>query len=239
VCSRPRWPVVNVLAIRPNVLGFKPCRGRCILKGSTPSFGGEIKLWTPCLTVLRHVKEYELEEFNEFVWEHYATEGHSKHSPSALSNTCRTRWEPCGFHPEIEKVDAVLLPSKRIWSLPCLNLPGLKFTMKLHNEIYNVVSHKLTSLYRIFKEPTNDNNSTSKMYPIMYPRKLSTELLLLIMSMGWDHVSELRPPTGLLFIPHMIHEYGEPRWNIYRSKAKNSDKSLFQWHLFHYKTYMD
>jgi hypothetical protein len=28
----------------------------------------------------------------------------------------------------------------------------------------------------------------------------------------WSHrVSELRPPTGLLFIPHVI-EYGDPRW---------------------------
>jgi hypothetical protein len=27
------------------------------------------------------------------------------------------------------------------------------------------------------------------------------QLLLLFMSMGWDYVSELRPPTGILFIP--------------------------------------
>jgi hypothetical protein len=31
--------------------------------------------------------------------------------------------------------------------------------------------------------------------------------------MGWDYVSELRPPTGLLFILQMIYEYGEPRRN--------------------------
>jgi hypothetical protein len=37
--------------------------------------------------------------------------------------------------------------------------------------------------------------------------------LLLFMSMWWDDVSELRPPTGLLFIPQLIYEYGEPRWN--------------------------
>jgi hypothetical protein len=29
------------------------------------------------------------------------------------------------------------------------------------------------------------------------------------MSMGWDYVSKLRPPTGRLFIPHVIYEYGE------------------------------
>jgi hypothetical protein len=33
------------------------------------------------------------------------------------------------------------------------------------------------------------------------------------MSMWWDYVSVLRPPTGLLFIPQIICEYGEPQWN--------------------------
>jgi hypothetical protein len=37
--------------------------------------------------------------------------------------------------------------------------------------------------------------------------------LMMIMSMGRDHVSELRPPTGLLFIPQVIYEHGEPWWN--------------------------
>jgi hypothetical protein len=32
-------------------------------------------------------------------------------------------------------------------------------------------------------------------------------------SMGWDYVSELRPPTGLLFIPPMICVRGDP-WGI-------------------------
>jgi hypothetical protein len=35
----------------------------------------------------------------------------------------------------------------------------------------------------------------------------------LIMSMGWDYVSELRRPTGILFIPQVIYEHGEPWWN--------------------------
>jgi hypothetical protein len=30
---------------------------------------------------------------------------------------------------------------------------------------------------------------------------------------GWDYVSELQSPTGLLFMPQMIHEYGEPWWS--------------------------
>jgi hypothetical protein len=37
--------------------------------------------------------------------------------------------------------------------------------------------------------------------------------LLLFVLMGWDYVSELRPPTGLLFIPQMTGEYRELRWN--------------------------
>jgi hypothetical protein len=30
--------------------------------------------------------------------------------------------------------------------------------------------------------------------------------------MGWNYVSELRPPTGLFFIPRVICEHGEPWW---------------------------
>jgi hypothetical protein len=37
-----------------------------------------------------------------------------------------------------------------------------------------------------------------------------------------DYVSELLPPTGVLFIPQMIYEYGEVGWNdTYRGKQKN------------------
>jgi hypothetical protein len=39
--------------------------------------------------------------------------------------------------------------------------------------------------------------------------------MIMIMSMGWDYVSELRPPTGLLFIP---------RW--YMSTAFILDKNV-------------
>jgi hypothetical protein len=38
-------------------------------------------------------------------------------------------------------------------------------------------------------------------------------LKMLFMSMGWDDVSEMRPPRGLLFIPQMTYEHGEPWWN--------------------------
>jgi hypothetical protein len=62
----------------------------------------------------------------------------------------------------------------------------------------------------------------------------------LFMSVGWDCVSELWPPTGPLFVPQMIDEYGEPRWNDFdRAKPKNSEKSPFQCHFVHHKSYMD
>jgi hypothetical protein len=51
------------------------------------------------------------------------------------------------------------------------------------------------------------------------------------MSMGWNYVSELRLPTGLLFIPQVIFKYGEPRWNIDREKPRNSEKNPHTaWH---------
>jgi hypothetical protein len=37
--------------------------------------------------------------------------------------------------------------------------------------------------------------------------------LLLFMSMKWDRVCELRPHTGLFFIPQTIYEYGVSRWH--------------------------
>jgi hypothetical protein len=60
------------------------------------------------------------------------------------------------------------------------------------------------------------------------------------MSMGRDYVSELRPPTGLLFIPQIIYEYEQPRWNdTDRGKPKNSEETLPQYQFVHYKSHMD
>jgi hypothetical protein len=42
---------------------------------------------------------------------------------------------------------------------------------------------------------------------------VANSLLLLFMLMGWDYVSELRPPTGPLFIHMMMYENGEPWCN--------------------------
>jgi hypothetical protein len=64
-------------------------------------------------------------------------------------------------------------------------------------------------------------------------------MLFLFMSMGWDHVSELRPPMGLLFIPLMIYEHGNKRWSVLMGKPKNSETNLFQCHFIHHKSHMD
>jgi hypothetical protein len=58
--------------------------------------------------------------------------------------------------------------------------------------------------------------------------------------MGPDYVSELRPPTGLLFIPKMIYEYGEQQSNIIDSvRPKNLEKSLSQSNFVHHKFHVD
>jgi hypothetical protein len=41
-----------------------------------------------------------------------------------------------------------------------------------------------------------------------------------------DYVSELRPPVGLLFIPQVIYEHGEPWWNDVEGKTDLSTRAL-------------
>jgi hypothetical protein len=38
-------------------------------------------------------------------------------------------------------------------------------------------------------------------------------MMVMVTSMGREYVSELRLPTGLLFIPQVIYKHGEPWWN--------------------------
>jgi hypothetical protein len=38
-------------------------------------------------------------------------------------------------------------------------------------------------------------------------------MVVMVISMGRDYVSELWSPTGLLFIPQVIYEHGEQWWN--------------------------
>jgi hypothetical protein len=44
-------------------------------------------------------------------------------------------------------------------------------------------------------------------YTIQHPTRQSCSWLLLFISMGWGYVSELRPATGLFFIPRMIYGF--------------------------------
>jgi hypothetical protein len=46
--------------------------------------------------------------------------------------------------------------------------------------------------------------------------------------------------ADLLFIPQVIYDYGEPRWNdTDRGKQKNSEKTLSKCHVFRHKSHMD
>jgi hypothetical protein len=60
---------------------------------------------------------------------------------------------------------------------------------------------------------------------------------LLFMSMGWDYVSELRPPTGLLFTPHphMVYEYVATVEWYGQAKPKISERNKSLCHSFHHK----
>jgi hypothetical protein len=48
---------------------------------------------------------------------------------------------------------------------------------------------------------------------VVIPLLLYMMKMIFVKSMGWDDVSELRPPTGILLILQVIYEYGAPRWN--------------------------
>jgi hypothetical protein len=52
---------------------------------------------------------------------------------------------------------------------------------------------------------------------------------MMIMSMELDYVSELPPPTGLLFIRQVIYEHGYPWWNdIGKGHCNSSTRTLWQ-----------
>jgi hypothetical protein len=51
---------------------------------------------------------------------------------------------------------------------------------------------------------------------------------MMIMSMGWDRISQLRPPNSLLFMPQVIYEHGEPWWNDIERKTNFSTRDICQ-----------
>jgi hypothetical protein len=57
----------------------------------------------------------------------------------------------------------------------------------------------------------------------------------MFMTMG-ETVSQMHPLTGLLFIPQMIYEGGEPQWN---DIARKTEEHLSQYHFVHHKSRMD
>jgi hypothetical protein len=61
------------------------------------------------------------------------------------------------------------------------------------------------------------NESTDLLHILAY---VVVVTMMMIMSMGSDYVSELRPPTGLLVIPRVIYERGEPWWNANADRTK-------------------
>jgi len=44
---------------------------------------------------------------------------------------------------------------------------------------------------------------------------------------------------GLLFIPQIKYEYGEPRWNDIDRRKQELEENLSQCHLNHYKSHMN
>jgi hypothetical protein len=108
-----------------------------------------------------------------------------------------------------------------------------------------------SSLQAIFTEKTGENNvtqagmrSTGKCWAkhaLTDTYALIARNMLLFMSIGQDDVGlyKLWPPTGPLFNPQTIYEYGEPRWNDVDRGKKNSEKIQFQCHIVYQKTHTD
>jgi hypothetical protein len=67
-----------------------------------------------------------------------------------------------------------------------------------------------------------------------------THNLFKVMLMGWDFLSELPPPIGLLFIPQMIYVSMDSWRNCTdKKKTKEIRKNLSQCWLVHQKSQMD
>jgi hypothetical protein len=80
------------------------------------------------------------------------------------------------------------------------------------------------SLYYSAWHNTPEHSNLQRILILLHVRHIENcfVTLLLLMAMG---CSELRPSTGLLFIPQVISEHGEPRWNdTDRGKPKNLEK---------------
>jgi hypothetical protein len=52
-------------------------------------------------------------------------------------------------------------------------------------------------------------NASSYIKSAQHKTQTMIIIIIIIKSMGWGYVSELRPPKGLSFFPQVIYEYGE------------------------------
>jgi hypothetical protein len=70
------------------------------------------------------------------------------------------------------------------------------------------------------------------------PAKLILVRLVLprFMSLCLHCVSQLRLPTGLMFISQMIYKYGELRWNDIDRKTEEFGENLSHCHFVHHKS---
>jgi hypothetical protein len=59
------------------------------------------------------------------------------------------------------------------------------------------------------------------------------------MSMAWDEVSELRPPTGLSLIPYMTWEWRDTVELYWQGERKNSEKNLSQSQFVQHKSHTE
>jgi hypothetical protein len=51
-------------------------------------------------------------------------------------------------------------------------------------------------------------------------------ITIIMVSVGWNYIFELRPPVGLLFTPQVIYEHGEP-WYQQGKTPDSSARALW------------
>jgi hypothetical protein len=75
--------------------------------------------------------------------------------------------------------------------------------------------------------------------PHTHPMRTWNLTFMLFMSMGWNYVSEVRPPACLLFIPQVIYEYAEPWWNDIGKETNELVQNPSQSHFIRLKSHED
>jgi hypothetical protein len=99
-------------------------------------------------------------------------------------------------------------------TIPINNYESFTFWYRMQHLFYGLLSDDALELYmgRGSKHP-RVLYLRSRNYMMASVHFHSVVALMMIISIGWDYVSELRPQTGLLFIPQVIHEHAEQWWN--------------------------